>query len=145
MNVRSLLAVCAIVTAAACTIAQEKSPPSESTGTVRLKEESTRMLGAAREFTAEKAKEYRALIDRQLKDLEPQIAELKKKAEDAGEKTRARLAPQLEQLEQKHAALRKKMDKLSTSTREAWGDVSKGMDAAMDDLKKAYKDAKSRF
>lgn len=119
------------------------SPP--STATRALRRETSETLAAARGLAAEKTAELRARAEKRLRELEPQIAELKERARKATGDMRARLSDEIGQLETKRADLHKRFDAWTTSSKEAWGDMKVGFEEALDDLDRAYEKAKSRF
>ena len=89
-----------------------------------------------REEISKKREKYVAKVEAQLKDWGEKIDKLKDKAE---------YDQQIEELRKKQEAVRGKMKDYRATGGEAWGDLKTGLDQTLEELKKSFKQAVSRF
>lgn len=140
------IAVCVVVVAAICGAAGYCLwAQNESTATSNLKKQTGEMAGALKDYATEKKADFQSRMEKRMKDLEPKIEELKKKAQDTAAQGSAKFKAQLKDLEAKHSDVRKRLDRITSSTKDAWTDMKGGMEKAMDDLGAAYEKAKKRY
>jgi len=88
---------------------------------------------------------YQDKIQAKLRDLDAEIDALTAKMESQSKGDREKLKPQMAELQRKREAARQELVKLNNSSAKAWRDMKAGIDAAMDDLEAACKQAASRF
>jgi len=110
-----------------------------------VKKQAGEALSAAKEYTMQEKQEYQKLIESQLADLSKKIEDLKAKAVNAKKDAMAALESQIADLKKKQEAAQQKLSELGSVTSKAWGEVKSGLDKAMDELKKAYEGARSKF
>lgn len=111
----------------------------------RLKRSTSETLAAAGELTAQKRAEAEKRFEKELKDLDISIADLKSRARDAGAEATAKAASYLPDLEKRKRDLEGRLEDLKTRSGYAWDDMATGTERALDELKKSYEKAKSRF
>jgi universal stress protein A len=99
----------------------------------------------AREEISKKREKYVAKVEAQLKDWGAKIDKLKDKAEKSGETVKAKYDQQIEELRKKQEAVRGRMRDYRTTGGEAFGDLKGGLDQALEELKKSFKQAVFRF
>jgi hypothetical protein len=90
-------------------------------------------------------KEYQAMAGKELRAITLQIRHLKHKAITADAKLRVEIRRETKKLDAKRADVSKKLSALKKSTGDAWKDLRTGLDAAMDDLKKAVEKSSARL
>lgn len=90
-------------------------------------------------------KTYQEKIEAQLKGFAAKINVLVAKAEQAKEEAKVKYAQQIEVLRAKQESVRQKLQDLKEPGSEAWDDIMKGLDSAIDDLKDAVQSAVARF
>jgi TolA-binding protein len=88
---------------------------------------------------------YQDKIQAKLRELDAEIDTLEAKMEEQKKLNRKKLEPQIAELDRKRESARQELEKLNNSSAEAWRDVKGGIDAAMDDLETACKQAASKF
>jgi hypothetical protein len=89
--------------------------------------------------------EYQKKIETKLRESDVRIDELKAKAEKAGAELKVELNKVIKDLLAEKENIQKNLDKLKSVGAEAWIDIKSGIDAALEDLEKAYERARSRF
>ena len=90
---------------------------------------------------------YQAEIQVRLDELNQQIEELKVEAEQMiGEDLNAEDVNRvIEELEAQTAMAAQELEELSVASEEAWEDFKPGLEAALDELEKAYQEARANF
>src|ERR1041384_1741941 len=81
----------------------------------------------------------------QMKTLDAKMAELKAKAQSAGDKAKAEWETQRPRLEAQRDAAAKKLEELRTSTKETWLETKAKTEAAFAELEKGFKEAWSKL
>jgi TolA-binding protein len=98
---------------------------------------------------AEAAKQERQMyqdkIEAKLRDLDQQIETLKTKMGKLDKADRRQFEKQMAELDRKRAAAHEEFEKLKNPSQEAWQDLKAGIDAAINDLEAAYRQAASHF
>jgi TolA-binding protein len=88
---------------------------------------------------------YQEKIQAKLRELDAEIDTLETKMEKQKQLNRKTLEPQIAELNRKRESARQEAERLNNSSAEAWRDMKEGIDAAMDDLESACKQAASKF
>jgi archaellum component FlaC len=101
--------------------------------------------GEAVERASMKKKAYVKKMEVQLKEWGSEIDLLKAKAEKSKAEAKLTYLKQIKELKSKQASLKRKLHELKGSGDEAWVDFKEGMEVALSDMKKALKQAASRF
>jgi len=90
-------------------------------------------------------KEYEKKTREKFDELGKNINELEAKAMQSGTKTKAHVTNEIDKLRAKRAVLQINMEKLAASQKGNWETAKQKVDAAMDELEKAYHKARSHF
>lgn len=80
-----------------------------------------------------------------IEDWESDLKEMKERTEKHDDKNRETRRETISILEEKIKQSRAKLREMERSGTDAWEVMKKGMDEALDDLSRAFKDAKSKF
>ena len=77
--------------------------------------------------------------------MQAQIAELQTRTDVASSEVRKDVQKAIQDLEKKKDEARRKLDEVNGATSSAWATLKEGMTAAVEDLKKSYKEAMSKL
>lgn len=89
---------------------------------------------------------YQAELQARLDELNQQIEALKTDAEQMiSEENKAELDQTVKELETQSAAITQQLQELGDASEAAWQDFKPGLEAALDDLEKAYQKARTHF
>lgn len=80
-----------------------------------------------------------------IEDWESDLKEMKERTEKHDDKDQKSRKETISMLEEKIQQSRAKLREMERSGTDAWEVMKKGMDEALDDLSRAFKDAKSKF
>lgn len=97
------------------------------------------------ETARQEREEFQGKVEAQLRDLDREIDALRAKMGKPNKVRRKQVEKQMAELERKREAAQEEFEKLQNSSQEAWKDMKVGIDAAMEDLETAYKQAASHF
>lgn len=125
-------------------IAQAGEPPQPST-TDRMVRDTRDAFEATKQYTLQQKETFQQTVQVELNELQIKIAELRKRASAASVEARGELQKAIQELEKKKDAARRKLEELHASTSSAWSIMRDGMTAAVEDLKKSYKEAVSKL
>ncbi len=93
--------------------------------------------------------EYQKKMEAKLQKFDQDIQQLQdkvqSKASDLKEESKAKFNQALEELQKKKQEVSDKLTELKSATGKAWDDTKAGVDSAMDELGKAYNQARSHF
>jgi len=142
---RCLAACAAFAVFAGCSSGEQEPAGKTKTSLDEVKKESAEALDAAGRYTLEKKEEYALAIEQRLKELDERTKTLQEKAKEKSGAARERIEKQLAELQDEKAAAREKLKELRSKSEAAWKDMRAGMEAAMEELEKAYKQAASHF
>ncbi len=92
---------------------------------------------AAKKAFIEQKDKFKAGVDKQVGDLDKKYEELKAKAKDAMGEAKTKLEAQLKTAEEKRKAINEHLGKLKDAGQEGWDKAEKGVNDAVDELKKA--------
>jgi flagellar motility protein MotE (MotC chaperone) len=110
-----------------------------------VKKQASEAVGAATDYAQQQQKEFVANSQKELDQIESQLAEWRAKAKNAGADAKGAMEAKLDRLERDRQAAADKLSELKASTADAWGDVKAGFQNAMDKLRDAYEKAKQDF
>lgn len=88
---------------------------------------------------------YKQKIQAQLAEWEADIDKFKSKASGASANVQLELNKEIKTLKVKIAQGKTKLAELADASEDAWESIKEGVDSAMDSLKAAVNDAKSKF
>jgi hypothetical protein len=84
-------------------------------------------------------------LSEQLNQLDARMAELKTRAQRAGDQAKAEWEARRPQLEAQRDAAAKRLEELKQSSKETWAETSRKTDAAFQELEKGFKEAWSKL
>jgi DNA repair exonuclease SbcCD ATPase subunit len=93
----------------------------------------------------ESREQYQKRVQVKLDELGRQISALESKEETQADQARRQLRTQLKELTRQHQATVRQYEELKQDGQEAWKKMKPQMDAALDELEKAYRNLASRF
>ncbi len=93
----------------------------------------------------ESREQYQKRIQAKLEELNRLISALVAREETQAAQARRELRKQLKELSQQHQATARQYEELKQDGQEAWKKMKPQMDAALDELEKAYEGLASRF
>lgn len=111
-------------------------PKGEAIGVIRV---------VAYEAPAAWREEYHERIDRRIQEWGEEIEKLRGKAGTLGAAARAKLSVQIDELKALQESAGKKLAKMRETGGEAWGDLHAGAEQALEELRKGYESAASKW
>ena len=144
MSVRWLLSIMLLLTFGALPVCGQKEQPQSESATVSkedVKEEVEEAYDATKFYTQEQIQAFREATETRLAEYKEKIDQLEAKAENLGEDAKERAEQQLTALREKRDEVSEKLKELGSSSGDAWKQVKSGINAAMEDLSKAYENA----
>jgi len=89
--------------------------------------------------------DYRRRIQKDLDELDAQLAQWKARAARATADGKTKLQKRVEELQAKRDRVKVRLDDLGADSKSAWAEVRKGLDQAVGDLKDAFARARDEF
>lgn len=148
MFARELLAIIVLLALGAVPGCGEKEQTQSKPATVskeEVKKEAKEAYDATKAYTQGQMEAFLEKTQTRLAEYDKEIDQMKAKAEKLGGDAKAKAEQQLTALRQKRDALSEKLKELGSSTGNAWEQLKSGIDAAMEDLGNAYKQAAAEF
>ncbi len=102
-------------------------------------------LREGRGFAFRQKDELRRRMDEHLRELDDRIDDLQERADAAGAEGRRKYRETLEDLQRRRDAARAKIDRLRGASADSYEDLKSGALDALNDLQRAYDDARSRI
>jgi len=102
-------------------------------------------VNTAAAYSQQTREEFDQKLNDRLKDLDLQIAALRKRGGELQGEAKSNWIQKMAALEKKHDVARAKLAELRESSAEAWKDIQKGAQSAWDDLDKAFHDVSHEF
>ena len=112
--------------------------PQAGEATAPRSETSARSVEADRSTTQQK-------LSGQLDALDAKMAELKERAQRAGDQAKVEWETRRPQLEAQRESAAKRLEELKQSGKETWGETSRKTEAAFEELEKGFKEAWARI
>lgn len=100
---------------------------------------------ATKQYSIQQKEIFQKAVQSELAEMQIKIAELQKKTNAASAEARSDMQKALQELEHKKEEARKQLDEVNESTSSAWSKLKDNMNAAVDDLKKSYKEPVSKL
>ncbi len=122
--------------------AGDQPPPSTTDTVLRDTKEA---VEATKQYTIQQQETFQKAVQRELAEMQIKIAELQKKTNAASAEARSDMQKALQELERKKDEARKQLDEVNESTSSAWSKLKDNMNAAVEDLKKSYKETVSKL
>jgi hypothetical protein len=133
-NTMMLILVLAITAGTGCRPTSDKVPKADNSTTPRV--ETPRGLSATNDRATAQEK-----FSAQLKELDTKMAELKARAQRAGDQAKTEWEQRRPQLEAQRESAAKKLDELKQSSKETWDETRTKAEAAFGELEKGFKEA----
>ncbi len=122
--------------------AGDQSQPSTTDRVIRDTKEA---VEATKQYTLQQKETFRKAVQAELAEMQVKIAELQKKANAASAEARTEMQKALQELEHKKDEAGKQLEEVNASTSSAWSKLKDNMNAAVEDLKKSYKETVSKL
>ena len=148
MFVRGLLAIMLLLALGVLPGCGEKEQPQSKSATVSkedVKKEVKEAYDATKAYTQEQMQAFREQTETRLAEYKKEIDQLQVMAEKLEGDAKAKAEQQLTALRQKRDAVSEKLKELGSAGGNAWEQIKSGIEAAMEDLGKAYKKAAAEF
>lgn len=121
----------------ACGKKEEGTAPQTSAGEVQ--KEVKEAVSAVADKARQERDEFVSKTQKEVDELNKQMAELRQKAEKATGEAKAKLDQQLQNLEQERQAAEQKLAELKAATGEKWQEFKAGVSDAIDRLKQSIR------
>ena len=118
--------------------------PQPST-TARVIRDTTEAVEATKQYTLQQKETFQKAVQAELAEMQVKIAELQKKTNAASAEARTEMQKALQDLEHKKDEAGKQLEEVNASTSSAWSKLKDNMNAAVEDLKKSYKETVSKL
>ena len=148
MFVRGLLAIMLLLAAGAlagCGDNEQTPSKPASVSKEDVKKEVKEAYDTTKAYSQEQMQAFREQTETRLTEYEQEIDQLQAQAEKLGGDAKAKAEQQLTALRQKRDAVSGKLKELGSAGGNAWEQIKSGIEAAMEDLGKAYKKAAAEF
>jgi chromosome segregation ATPase len=148
MFVRGLLAIMLLLALGALPGCGEKEQTQSKPANVSkedVMEKAKEAYDTTKAYTQEQMQAFREQTETRLAEYEKEIDQMQATAEKLEGDAKAKAEQQLTALRQKRDEVSEKLKDLSSSSGHAWEQLKSGIDAAMEDLAKAYKKAAAEF
>jgi Asp-tRNA(Asn)/Glu-tRNA(Gln) amidotransferase A subunit family amidase len=145
MTARALILIWVIgIWPAGISCAEAGEEPQRSS-TDRIVRDTKEALETTKEYSLRQKEAFEKRVRAELQELQVKIAELRKETDVASAEARKEMQKAIQDLERKKHEARKKLEEVNESTSSAWTSLKAGMTAAVEDLKKSYQEAVSKF
>ena len=125
------------------TVAASTNAP---TGNVdKLKEQARNAVTATKDYVAQQKERWQKSYSDKLSEFDKQLADLKAKSSQAGDKARSEWSKALSQLEQKKESAAQKLEQFKNASADRWQELKTNAETAFADLEKSFTDTFSRF
>ena len=122
--------------------AGEQPQPSTTDKVVRETKEAAE---STKQYTLQQKETFQKAVQAELAEMQVKIAELQKKTNAASAEARTEMQKALQELEHKKDEAGKQLAEVNASTSSAWSKLKDNMNAAVEDLKKSYKETVSKL
>ena len=143
-----ILALSLILSLAGCgkeqkTIAASTNSPAGNVD--KLKEQARNAVTTTKDYLAQQKGRWQKRYSDELSEADKQLADLKAKTAQAGQKARSELDKVLSQLEQKKASAAQELEQIKNTGADRWQGLKTNAETAFADLEESFKDTFSRF
>lgn len=135
----------ALVAVQGCGEKEKSQSKSAAVSKEDIKKEAKEAYDTTKAYTQEQMQAFREQTEAKLAEYKQDIDQLQTKAETLQGDAKMKAEQQLAALRQKRDAASENLKDLSSSGASAWAQVKSGVDAAMEDLGKAYQKAAAEF
>src|SRR5438093_5513277 len=116
------------------------------TGNVdKLKEQARNAVTTTKDYLAQQKGRWQKSYSDKLSDFDKQLADLKAKSAQAGDRARSEWSRTLSQLEQKRESAAQKLEQFKNAGADTWQELKTNAETAFADLEKSVKETFSRF
>lgn len=142
----SILLLTMTVLLAGCGPSDPPTPTTESSpAATDLKTKVQEATAATKEAVTETKDQFVASLNAKVAELDRRIAELAAKSEGYKDDAKVQADQALTALKEQRARLNEKFETFKQSSANTWQDMKAGLAAAVDELEKAYDNAKAKF
>ena len=110
-----------------------------------VKKEDKEAVETAKAYTQQQKKEYQEQIEAKIKGYDQNLDELKVKAKGVKGEAKAEFNRQMDELRKKKEEASQKLKEMQSATGKAWEDLKSGVETALEDLEKTFKQMMKRF
>ena len=118
-----------------------QSPPS----TAEVKKEVKEATTATKEYLAGSKEEFVATMKQKLAEFDARISELATKSEGYKDDAKVQADKALASLKEQRGKLNEQFESFKQASADTWRDMKAGLASAMDELERAYENAKAKF
>ena len=116
------------------------------TGNVdKLKEQARNAVITTKDYLAQQKGRWQKSYSDKLSEFDKQLADLKAKSAQAGDRARSEWSRALSQLEQKKESAARTLEQFKNAGADRWQELKTNAETAFADLEKSFKDTLSRF
>ena len=108
-----------------------------------VKQEAKEAAKTTKEYLAQQQEKYLKQAQEKLNDLDKKIADLREQAEKQTGELQQKLSKEADGLKKQTNALKEKLAAMKDASGDAWKKLKSGVDGALTELEKAYKEAES--
>lgn len=141
----TMIALAATVLLAGCGPSEPPQPATETNSTTGLKKEVKEAAVATKEYLAGSKDEFIATMNEKLAACDARIAELAAKSEGYKDDAKVQADQALAALKEQRGKLNEKLEAFKQAGADTWQDMKAGLATAMNELEKAYENAKAKF
>ena len=106
-----------------------------------VKQKATEAAKTAKEYLAQQHEKYLKQAQEKLDNLDKQISDLRQQAEKQTGEMQQKLSDQADSLQKKMEAAKAKLAAMKEASGDTWEKLKSGVDSAMTEMEKAYKQA----
>lgn len=140
-SIRSIAAVALLTVSVAC----DDSRPSGKVSGKDVRDAYSDAARTTNAYVSQTRDEYVVKAQHDMDDIDAQLAKLRREANGAAADAKARIDASIANLEQQRARAGARLADLKDATGDAWKDMAKGLDRALDDLRTSAKNAADHF
>lgn len=141
----TMITLAATVLLAGCGPSEPTQPATETPSPTGLKKEVKEAAVATKEYLAGSKDAFLATMNEKLAACDARIAELTAKSEGYKDDAKVQADQTLAALKEKRGKLNEKLEAFKQASADTWQDLKAGLATAMEELEKAYENAKAKF
>jgi hypothetical protein len=122
--------------------ASDRPQPSTTDRVVRDTKEA---VEATKQYTIQQKETFQKAVRSELIDLQARIVELQQKTNAVSAEARSEMQKALKELEGKKDGAKKELEEITESTSATWSRLKNGMNAALVDIRKSYKETVTKL
>lgn len=142
----TIIPLAAVVLLVGCGPSEPPQPATETPpSTTELKKEVKEAAAATKDYLAGSKDEFVATMNQKLAEYDARIAELTAKSEGYKDDAKVQADQALASLKEQRGKLHEKFDAFKQASAGTWQDMKAGLATAMNELEKAYENAKAKL